>query len=125
MPPITSFRTAGTSFGRGAYVRGCSNGHVMKRTFDQDDIRLMANALDGAWNFLRCQGSEFAHPTKALDTRMMLAQRIMWAARHRGCDQYSELLMSALKGFAGTTELDADVALRREALKRASVPIGL
>jgi hypothetical protein len=97
----------------------------MKRKFDQDDIRLMANALDGAWNFLRCQGSEFAHPNKALATRMMLARRIMWAARHRGCDQYSELLLSALKGFDGTTELDADVALRREATRRASVSISL
>jgi len=97
----------------------------MKRTFNQDEIRLMDNALDGAWNFLLCRGSEFAHPTKALATRLMLARRIMWAATHRGCDQYSELLISALKGFAGTTELGSDVAVRRKAVKRASVSIGM
>ena len=85
----------------------------------------MANALDGAWNFLHCRGNALAHPTKALATRLMLARRIIWAARYRGCDQYSEFLVSALKGFAGTTELDDDVALRRKATKRASLSMSL
>jgi hypothetical protein len=97
----------------------------MKRTFDQEEIRLMANALDGAWNFLRCRESELADPANAHPTRMMLARRIISAARDRECNQYSELLMSALRGFAGTTELADDLTLRRQATKRASVAIGL
>ena|SRR5262245_36905571 len=81
------------------------------RVFDQDEIRLMATALDGAWNYLRCRGNELAQPDRAETTRSMLARRIIAAARPER-RQYGELLISALSGVMRNGDFAAGEALR-------------
>jgi hypothetical protein len=82
------------------------------RAFDQDDIRVMATALDGAWNYLRCRESELSHPDRAEMTRQMLAQRIIAAAQSER-RRYGELLMSALYGVVRNMEFDPDNSFQR------------
>jgi hypothetical protein len=90
------------------------------RAFDQDDIRVMATALDGAWNYLRCRESDLSHPDKADRTRRMLAKRIIAAARLER-RKHGELLMSALYGAIRETDFSAggDVRTRRPKSVRA------
>jgi hypothetical protein len=76
------------------------------RAFDQEDIRVMATALDGAWNYLRCRRIELSQPDCAETTRHMLAKRIIAAAQTER-PRYGELLMSALYGVVRNTEFDA------------------
>jgi hypothetical protein len=79
----------------------------MKRAFDQDDIRLMANALDGAWNYLRCRDNLLSHPDKAEETRLMLARRIFAAEIRDERYKYRELLSSALKDLAHKADFES------------------
>jgi hypothetical protein len=81
------------------------------RVFDQDDIRLMATALDGAWNYLHCRENELSHPDRAEATRRMLARRIISAA-HSGRHRYGELLMSALYGVIRNTDFETNDSFR-------------
>jgi hypothetical protein len=83
----------------------------MKCSFDQDDIRAMATALDGAWNYLRCRESLLSQPGKARSTRLMLATRIITAAVHDEHRQYGELLLSALKGLAPSADFEPPVGV--------------
>jgi hypothetical protein len=90
------------------------------RAFDQDDIRIMATALDGAWNYLRCRESDLSSPDNADRTRRMLAKRIIAAAgleRRR----HGELLMSALYGAIREPDFSPDgtVPARRSKAARA------
>jgi hypothetical protein len=82
------------------------------RAFDQDDIRVMATALDGAWNYLRCRESELSHPDRAETTRHLLAKRIIAAAQSER-RRHGELLMSALYGVVRNTEFDPDNSFQR------------
>jgi hypothetical protein len=82
------------------------------RAFDQDDIRVMATALDGAWNYLRCRESELSHPERAEATRHMLAKRIIAAAQSER-RRHGELLMSALYGVVRNMEFDPDNSFQR------------
>jgi len=85
----------------------------MKYAFDQDDIRAMATALDGAWNYLVCRESPLSDPDQARSTRLMLATRIMTAAVHDEYRQYGELLRSALRGFAPSSDFEPRGAIIR------------
>lgn len=92
----------------------CSRVIIMKpftRAFDQDDIRVMATALDGAWNYLRCRESDLSHPDNADRTRRMLAKRIIAAARLER-RKHGELLMSALYGAIREADFSSEGALR-------------
>jgi hypothetical protein len=75
------------------------------RRFDQEDIRLMATALDGAWNYLRCRASALSSPDQAEITRLELARRII-SARQSGTHRHGELLMSALYGVVHGIDLN-------------------
>jgi hypothetical protein len=81
------------------------------RVFDQDDIGLMASALDGAWNYLRCRENELSHPDRAEATRRMLARRIILAARSDR-RRHGELLMSALYGVIRNTDFETNDSFR-------------
>lgn len=94
------------------------------RAFDQDDIRVMATALDGAWNYLRCRESELSHPDRAETTRRMLAKRIIAAAQAER-RRHGELLMSALYGVVRNTEFDPDNSFQRTRTRPARGRSGL
>jgi hypothetical protein len=83
----------------------------MKCSFDQEDIRLMATALDGAWNYLWCRESRLSRPDRAKSTRLMLATRIV-AAAVDGERRHGELLMSALRGIANSSDFEPQVAMQ-------------
>jgi hypothetical protein len=94
------------------------------RVFDQDDIRVMATALDGAWNYLRCRESELSHPDVAETTRHMLAKRIIAAARSER-RRHGELLMSALYGVVRNIEFDPDNSFHRSRIRPSRFRSGL
>ena len=94
------------------------------RAFDQDDIRVMATALDGAWNYLRCRESELSHPDRAEATRHMLAKCIIAAAQGER-RRHGELLMSALYGVVRNMEFDPDNSFQRAGNRPARGRSGL
>jgi hypothetical protein len=94
------------------------------RAFDQEDIRAMATALDGAWNYLRCRESELSHPDCAETTRRKLAKRIIAAAQGER-RRYGELLISALYGVVRDTEFDPGNSFQRGRTKPARMRSGL
>jgi hypothetical protein len=94
------------------------------RVFDQDDIRVMATALDGAWNYLRCRESELSHPDRAETTRHMLAKRII-AAAQSDRRRHGELLVSALYGVVRNTEFDPDNSFQRRPSRPSRFRSGL
>jgi hypothetical protein len=94
------------------------------RAFDQEDIRVMATALDGAWNYLLCRESELSHPDREETTRQMLAQRIIAAARSER-RRHGELLMSALYGVVRNTEFDPDNSLQPGRIRPSRFRSGL
>lgn|SRR5262245_15915864 len=94
------------------------------RVFDQDDIRLMATALDGAWNYLRCRGNELSRPDRAEATRRMLARRIISAARSDR-RRHGELLMSALYGVIRNTDFETNDSFRPARSKPVRIWSGL
>jgi hypothetical protein len=81
----------------------------LTRVFDQDDIRIMTTALDGAWNYLHSRNSELARAERAETTRRMLAKRIIAATRSER-RKYSELLMSALYGIMRNTDFETNTS---------------
>jgi hypothetical protein len=81
------------------YLQSDSNGGT---TFDSDTIRVLGDALDGAWRSLQTKGVYFTSRSQAEATREKLALRIIEMAKH-GERDLDRLRDDALNHLARTT----------------------
>ncbi|MGA8413416.1 MAG: hypothetical protein WB756_16785 [Xanthobacteraceae bacterium] len=73
-----------------------------KHTFDADTTIILASAFDAAWLSLQVSDSPLAADSRAIETRDLLAQRVIEAAQ-RGERDKRRLVAEALGQFVNST----------------------
>ena len=73
-----------------------------KHTFDADTTIILASAFDAAWLSLQVSDSPLAADSRSIETRELLAQRIIEIAR-RGERDKRRLVAEALGQFVNST----------------------